>query len=141
MRSFKLSFLYIVISLFALALEASFIGFPFTFFIASFMLVIVKRVNIYILAFLNAFIIDSLRVSNFGLTPLFLLAEIFAILIYERYSGSKDILIATIVIVVTGFIYSHFMGYSLSSVIVFYVVSFALFISLIFLKRSKLLSI
>lgn len=113
MKKGELTFIFIAASLIALIIESSLISFPFIFFLGSFMLFFFKKIHIYAIVFLNAFIIDSLRVVNFSYTPLFLIATISMILLYEKYSGSNDPLVATLIIFMTGVIYVHYMSYSL----------------------------
>lgn len=86
-----------------------------------------------------AFIIDSLRVSNFGYTPLFLVATISIIMMYENYSGSKDLLISAIIIGMMGFIYTHFMSYSLLLTFTFYLIVVIMYGIFNFLNNKKIL--
>lgn len=89
--------------------------------------------------FVLSFIIDALRVSNFGITALFILGTLSIVLIYEKYSGSDDLLVASFVIAVMLFLYAHFLLYSSTLIIVFFGLSFlALYIISILKKKGKL---
>ena len=119
MNDFKLLILLTIFAFFALTLETTVINFPFVFILAAILTVFIKKIPIYILAFILSFTIDSLRVTNFGITPIFLVGVIFSIMFYEKYSGSKDILISTFIIGVITYIYSYFLSYSLQMLVIF----------------------
>lgn len=89
--------------------------------------------------FVLSFIIDALRVSNFGITALFILGALSIVLLYEKYSGSDDLLVASFVIAVMLFLYAHFLLYSSTLIIVFFGLSFlTLYIVSILKKKGKL---
>jgi hypothetical protein len=98
----------------AMLLETTIVAMPLVYLIGAFILVFMRRVRIYILVFLMAFFIDSLRVTYFGLTPLFLVALCTIIFLYEKYSGSSDTLISSIFIAVTSILYAHVLSYSVN---------------------------
>jgi hypothetical protein len=107
--------MYVIASI----LEITTFNFPAVFIVAIISVVFAKKLPIYILAFVFGFAIDSLRVTNFGLTPIFIFATVFSILLYEKYSGSDDTLISSFIIGVVTFIYSYFLGYSVLLVLIF----------------------
>lgn len=138
MRKEELIIIFIIISLAALAIEGSLVSFPIIFFLGSFMLFFFKKILIYFIVFLDAFIIDILRVVNFSYTPFFLLTTISLIFLYEKYSGSNDILVATLIILMVGFIYSHFMYYSLFSFVLFIFIALFFFFIIQMLKKRRM---
>ncbi len=137
MKDIKFVSFFSLISVISLILETTVVNFPLVFFIGVITLVLIKKVHVYVLVFILAFMIDSLRVLNFSYTPLFLLATIGLILLYEKYSGSNDIIVASIIIAMTGFIYTHFMSYSLVLTLTFYVIVFAIFGFVNFIKNRN----
>lgn len=96
----------------AIVLETTVINFPFIFFIGATLLILIKKIPVCIGATILGFVIDSLRVTNFGLTPLFLIVLMLAIFLYERYTGSKDYVVATIIVIATGIFYARILSYS-----------------------------
>ena len=139
MKKSNLVFLLVVFSIIALNIETTIIGFPIIFFLCATILALSKKTSVYILIFLLAITLDSLRVTHFGLTPLFLLSTILIIKFYEKFSGSNDLLIAIIIIAMFGFIYTHFMFYSLTLTIAFYIILISLFVGYQILKsKTKL---
>ncbi len=114
-------FTLILASILALIVETTLINFPFVFFLGAILLLLVKKVRLYILVFIIAFASDSLRVTNFGITPLFLAGLLLLTFLYERYSGSNDILVASLITCCFGFFYASFLGYSMTLTIAFYV--------------------
>lgn len=137
MNDIKFVSFFSLISLTALILETTVINFPLAFFIGVITLVFVKKVHAYILVFVLAFMIDSLRVLNFSYTPLFLLATIGLIFLYEKYSGSNDVIVASIIIAMAGFIYTHFMSYSLVLTLTFYVIILVIFGAVNYMRNRK----
>jgi hypothetical protein len=133
----NLTIILIFICVVALVIESTILSFPFVFFIGSFLLVMMKKIRLYIIVFILAFIADALRVSNFGLTPLFLLGSILLVMLYEKYSGSNDFLVAAIIIAMGGFIYAHLLSYSLPLTISFYIALFLGFFIVSKLNKRK----
>lgn len=130
-------FLFIVVSLTGFVLESSLLSFPITFLFGALVLAYLKKVYLYILVFLNGFIIDSLRIENFLYTPFFLLATIGAIYLYERVSGSRDILVSTVIIFTAMLLYANVMYYSIPLLIGFYFIAILGFIIFNMLKKNK----
>ncbi len=123
-----------VLALFA---ETSLVNFPFVFFLGATLLVMMKKVRLYILVFILAFVCDALRVSGFGLTPLFLAGLLSVIFIYERYSGSNDVIVAGIIIALFGFFYTRLLMYSVPLVVGFYIVTIIAFVVISQLRANK----
>lgn len=136
MSNKNLTFILLFICVIALIIETTIISFPFIYFIGATLLVLMKKIRLYIMVFVIAFFIDALRVSNFGYTPLFLLATVASILFYEKFSGSDDFVVISLVIAVIGFIYAHFMSYSIMLTIVFYAL-FCIGIYIYMLLKSR----
>ncbi len=132
-----LSYLLIVLGICALFAETSLVNFPFIFFLGATLLLMIKKVRIYVLVFILAFATDALRVSNFGLTPLFLVGALSIIFLYERYSGSSDFFVAGIVVAAFGFFYARVLTYSMPLTIGFYAVTVVGYIVLSQLKANK----
>ena len=123
MKNYKLTILLIVLFLVSLLLETTIINFPFVFLIGITLSVFIKKIPVFMGVFITSFIIDAFRVTNFGLTSFFILGAVAIVLAYEKLSGSDDAVIATVIISVFLFLYTHFLGYSISLVISFFVVS------------------
>lgn len=137
MKQISVVIIFIVVSIFAFITEASILSFPVTFFLGAFFLFLYKKIHIYILVFVGAFIMDALRVVNFGYTPLFLLATISMIYLYEKYSGSNDFILAALLIFASGFIYTHFMHYSISLTMIFYLTTTIGYFGYNYLKKRS----
>ncbi len=139
MKNYQFGFLIIILCVIAVILETTVINFPAVFLIGSTLVILVKRIPMLIGVFILSFIIDALRVSNFGITALFILGTLSIVLLYEKYSGSDDLLVASFVIAVMLFLYAHFLFYSSTLIIVFFGLSFlALYIISILKKKGKL---
>lgn len=110
--------LILIFGLFALLLETTMVGIPLVYLMGSFCLIFIRRIRVYILVFLLAFFIDSLRVSHFGFTSFFMFTICMITFIYEKYSGSDDIIISSFLIAVSGIIYAHVLSYSVINTIV-----------------------
>lgn len=139
MKDLKIISFITVVGLIAFISETTIFAFPIIFFMGAIMLTLYKKIYIYVMVLVFAFIIDSLRVSNFGYTPLFLVATISIIMMYENYSGSKDLLISAIIIGMMGFIYTHFMSYSLLLTFTFYLIVVIMYGIFNFLNNKKIL--
>lgn len=130
--------LFLVLSL---IFETTIINFPLTFFICAAGLVLYKRLPTYFMVFILSFIIDSLRVSEFGITALFLALCAGLTLLYERFSGSSDIVIAGLVVAVAGFIYTQILSYSTALTVGFYLLIVVVLILFRELKRRGRISL
>lgn len=135
---YKIPFLIIMLSVVSLILETTTINFPFTFLTATIVLLFSKKTLVYIGAFLLGFVIDALRVTNFGMTPLFIFATVFLIVLYEKYSGSKDLLVASFIIGALVIAYVYFLSYSLFLLSIFFIVISSLAITFYFMKKKGL---
>jgi hypothetical protein len=103
----------VVVAIFlAIVLETTIVNFPFIFFMGAAFLILVKKIPMYIAVVILGFIIDSLRVTNFGITPLFLIGIMLMVFVYERYTGSKDYAVATIFVIAAGIFYTKILLYS-----------------------------
>ena len=105
MKNYKITILVAFLSIVAIILETTVINFPFVFLIGATSVVLVKKIPMLIGVFFLSFIIDAMRVTNFGLTALFIFATLAIILLYEKYSGSDDLLVASFVVAVMLFLY------------------------------------
>lgn len=113
MTNFKNFLIVFFISFLAVIFETTVFNFPFVFLLASILLLFTKKILSYLSIFILGFIIDAVRVSNFGMTPIFILATVVCILLYEKYSGSKDVAVAFFIIAAMAFVYVYFLSYSL----------------------------
>ncbi len=120
MTNLKYFLALLIISFLGVVLETTVINFPIVFLIASVLLLFVKKIQGYIGIFILGFIIDAVRVTNFGMTPLFLFGAALCILLYEKYSGSRDLVVAAVILGAMAFAYVYFLSYSLSLLIVFF---------------------
>lgn len=119
MNKFLLGVGISIIVLSALLVETTWLNFPFIFLIGAVLLLLIKRVPMYVIVFIMGILIDSLRITNFGLTPIFLLGTAGIVFLYERYSGSSDPVVAGFVIAVMAIAYSHFLNYSVFATVGF----------------------
>ena len=126
MNRVVLTAIIICISIVFFILETTIANFPFVFIFYAVLLVMIKKVYTAIGAVAAGLIIDSLRVDGFGITPFFLIAVILVILMYERYSGSADLLLAGVIIALFTFLYARLLGYSMTLTVGFIVISFIL---------------
>lgn len=133
----KLTVIFLLSILFAVALifETTVFSVPLVYVLGAFLVIFYRRVRIYIFVFLLAFFIDSLRVSNFGLTPVFLIALCVLIFIFERYSGSNDRLVASTIICASSIMYAHYLSYSVGFTI--FLILIGVLISYIFYLFNK----
>lgn len=119
MKNYKFIIFFIIVSFIAVLIETTLINFPAVFLLGVVSAVFIKKIPMYIGVFLLSFMIDSVRVSHFGMTALFIFATVICTMIYEKYSGSDDILITSIIICAALFAYSQFLSYSLFFLMVF----------------------
>lgn len=123
MNKVILTTLFAIMIVVAMLFETTIIAVPLVYLIGAFFLIFLRRVRIYILVFILAIFTDSLRVTDFGLTPLFLLALCGIIFIYEKYSGSDDKLISSLIISASAVIYAHYLAYSVNLTLFFLVMA------------------
>lgn len=139
MNNTKLFIITSLVVLAAMLLETTVFNFPFVFIICSILLLFVKKNIFFVSAFFIGIMIDSLRVSNFGLTPLFIFGTVFLIFLYERYSGSKDLVVASIVIGAVTLVYAYVLSYSIPMLVSFFIFVIAGTLVFDFLrKRGKI---
>lgn len=136
MTNLKYFLFILIISFLAIVLETTVVNFPLVFLVASILLLFVKKIPGYIAIFVLGFIIDAVRVSNFGMTPIFLFGTVICILLYEKYSGSKDIVVASFIVGAMAFAYVYFLSYSLFLLIVFFILIILITILLNVLKKK-----
>lgn len=123
MNKVFLTLLFAIFTVGAMLFENTLVAVPLVYLIGAFFLIFLRRVRIYITVFILAFFIDSLRVVNFGLTPLFLATLATIIFFYEKYSGSDDVVISSFLIAVSGIVYAHFLSYSVPLTVLFLTVA------------------
>lgn len=136
MTNLKYYLLIITISFLAVVFETTVVNFPLVFFVAAILLLFVKKIPGYIMIFILGFIIDAVRVSNFGMTPIFLFGTVICILLYEKYSGSRDIVVASFIIGATAFAYVYLLSYSMSLLIIFFTLVIMMTFLLNILKKK-----
>lgn len=141
MNRIILTILFAIGTLAAMLIETTIIAIPLVYLIGAFFLVFVRHVRIYILVFILAFFTDSLRVSNFGLTPIFLTVLCTIIFLYEKYSGSDDKLISSVFICASGIIYAHYLSYSIYLTLLLIGISGACWYVVNYLQRRGTLNI
>ncbi len=139
MTNLKYFLAIVIISFLGVVFETTVINFPIVFLIASVLLLFVKKIQSYIGIFILGFIIDAVRVTNFGMTPLFLFGSALCILLYEKYSGSKDLVVAAVILGAMAFAYVYFLSYSLSLLIMFFALVILTTILLNILKKRGIL--
>lgn len=119
MTNFRFFLIITFICILAVLLETTVFNFPFVFLLSSIILLLIKRIPGYIAVFILGFVIDSLRVANFGWTPIFIFSTAIFILLYEKYFGSKDIVVASVIIGAMTFAYTYVLSYSIYLLVVF----------------------
>lgn len=139
MTNLKYFLALLIISFLAVTLETTVINFPFVFLIASTLLLFAKKIQGYIGILILGFIIDAVRVANFGMTPLFLFGSALCILLYEKYSGSRDLVVAAVILGAVAFVYVYFLSYSLPLLIAFFALVILTTILLNILKKRGVL--
>jgi len=138
-KKYQLIGLLSVLAVICLIVETTIINVPFVFVLSVIMAFYFNKSIFYFGAFILGFFIDSLRVSNFGLTALFVFAVILAIFLYEKMSGSRDKVVAAFFITVALLIYTYFLGYSMTLVVSMIVLFVATVLGYNFLKYKKIL--
>lgn len=136
MTNFKYFIVISFFSLIAVALETTVINFPFVFLIASILILFIKKIPSYVAAFLLGFFVDAVRVSNFGMTPVFIFAAVVSILLFEKYSGSKDTVVASFIVCAISVPYVYFLSYSFPLLISFFVLLVSVSVVINILKRK-----
>ena len=121
MKNFKLIAILIIVSILLLLIETTIFNFPFVFIYSVVALFFIKKIPMFIGIFLLDFIIDSLRVGHFGLTPIFVFATISIIFLYEKYFGSNDIVVSGLIVALAVIVYAYALSYSVFMVILFFV--------------------
>lgn len=133
MTKFQLFIIMVILSLSGLLLETTRLNFPFVLIIASAFVIFKKDITTYVFMFVLGFMIDALRISHFGITPLCLFATIVGIKLYERYFGSSDVVVAIVIASSIAISYTFLVSYSMSMV-----VSFIIFIGIAALALNVL---
>ena len=137
MKNYQLIISIIFLALVFLLVETTIINFPLTFIFAVSLAVVFKKTPVYIGIYTLAFIIDALRVSNFGITALAISLVLFVLYLYEKYSGSKDIVVAVVLTLSFSFAYSYFLSYSLFMVSVFCILLTVCWIGYVIRKKAN----
>lgn len=139
MKNSQLIFLLFIFILVSVLLETTLLNFPFVLLTGLSIAVFVRKIPMFITVFILGFIVDSLRVSYFGMTSLMIFGTVILLFLYEKYLGNKDFLVSSFFIAIATCIYSYFLNYSLFAVLLF----FGLFISVLFIldflkKKGKI---
>lgn len=62
---------------------------------------------------------DASKVTNFGLTSFFVFMTFLVVLYYEKYFGKNDAVAVIAILVLATLIYSFYLSFSLTNVILF----------------------
>lgn len=104
--------LYLTMALFlALLIESTFSFFPLVLIFSYLLFFIWENFRVFLIIFIATFILDSLRVVNFGVTPLFLFTSLLVLLLYRKTFTLQDPRIIFALILIFGIIYSVIVGY------------------------------
>lgn len=129
---------FVLCAILALVLETTIVGFPFIVLMGLALVFWFKNTQAAIAALILGLCIDSLRVSHFGITALFIFTAMALIHLYEKYFGSRDVVVAVFVTMAAGLIYSYLANYSITlvaSVFVIVIVTWYIFAS--FTKKQN----
>lgn len=138
MKITHLIILLLCMLLLAVVLETTIINFPFIVICGLGIAVYFKKLSAYVLVFILGIVLDSLRVSHFGVTPIFIFGALLAIFLYEKYFGSNDLMVATVIGMSFIFAYAYFLSYSLMLVVLFYALIATIWmLSNFFKKKNK----
>lgn len=97
-----------------------------------------KKLPAYFVAFALGIVLDSLRVSHFGVTPIFIFSALLTIFLYEKYFGSDDLMVAAVIGMSFIFAYAYFLSYSLILVMLFFSLIAAIWVLRnVFRKKNK----
>jgi hypothetical protein len=130
-----LSFFFVVIL--SIMFETTQISFPFIFSVCLFLLIFFKKNFIFLIVLILGIISDSLRVTFFGITPLLVFLTFGIILLYEYYSGSKDMLVSLLLIFTSIIVYSFIFSYSIFYVLLISFVFTIFLLTFNFFKKEK----
>lgn len=137
MRTDYIVLIFIVVSFIALLIETTIISFPFVLLISLMLVIMFRNVPSYVSALILGVAIDSMRVAEFGITPLFIFGVAAFLYLYEKYFGSKDIAIVAFVVIVAGFLYSYLSHYSMEFVTIVFAIVIAGWYLIVALKKKQ----
>lgn len=133
------------VSLFCLAVlsflfESSMVSFPLFLILGLTALSLDRSFNISFFLFLGGLVVDSLRGMPFGSTPFFIFVTMLILFLYEKYFGSRDIMVIIVVFLIAVIIYSILLSYSLLQLtIVGFILLIVSLISMFLIKRGIIL--
>lgn len=131
--------LFLLILILFLLLEFSFFSIPFIFIFSILVLSFYRNEISFLFVLLAGLMVDSLRIENFGITPFFIFATFLIIYLYEKYFGSSDVMVITLITIIATFVYSYILSYSLSSVVLLLLIAGALFYIFQYLVKKGIL--
>lgn len=137
MKKLKLFLILFFVIVVSLILETTIFNFPYIFLIGIITIFFHRKMSSFIFAFIIGFFIDSLRLTSFGITPIFIFSTFLLILLFEKYSGSKDLISNGIIIYATAFLYAYVLNYSLFLMVLFSVLSLTFLLTLNFFQDKK----
>lgn len=109
----KLIFLLFAVIILSLFIEGTLISFPL-FYLASFILLFQKKNKIiFTSVLLFGVMLDIIHLNALGITPLIIFFSYFLVMLYEKYFGSRDLIVALFIAIVGTLFYSYFLKYSL----------------------------
>lgn len=122
-------YIFILIFLISLILEATFFTFPFLVIFSLLLYMIDNSNKSLILIFLFSFALDVLKVSRLGVTPLFIFGALFLLERYEKKFELKSLSGILLVISSSGIIYSKISNYTvinLYSILIYILLFFSI---------------
>lgn len=104
--------LYLTVTLFlALLIESTFSFFPLVLIFSYFLFFAWSDFRALLIILLVSFVLDSLRVVNFGITPLFIFTSFLLLFLYKKIFTLSDPRIIFTITLTFGIIYSKIVGY------------------------------
>lgn len=97
----------------AIIFERSVFQIPIVFIIMSILAVFLRSNTSYFFVFTWSIIHDAVSVYAVGITAVFIFLLILIINLYERYTGSRDSVITTLLISFSTLIYANYFNYSI----------------------------
>ncbi len=125
-------YLILVLSLF---LETTLFSFPLVVVTALLLYIFFPKTETLFMVFMIGLLLDALKVSQFGITPLFLMGVFLLLNFYKRYFEPKDLLFVTPFVFLCAFIYALLVSYAVS--ITFYSLLFVQALMVVLYARSK----
>lgn len=106
--------LFILFLLLTLIIENSFISFPFLFILSILFFVFYPQTSNLFIVFFISIILDFLKVSSIGITPLFVLIILLTVYLNENFFDLRNYKFFLLFIFIALIPYSYFANYSLN---------------------------